>query len=205
MSHFRTISNKKIIPFIVCNEYSEHIVLKLYEISQKDYTYKTRNVRKLNSNAIKYGMVTLGHELGFRVYANGLTNEQKQEQFDKHKFLNKEFLYDIHWYKDKADEHYMPETVSLVAESELGDRRKGDKSMSKNPAIKFDFQKLLIANAKLRLLIFKVKNQRELDELDAYFEKSIATYELLNKGSMFLFICFLHDTKEFLFCEKSKY
>jgi len=149
-------------------------------------------------------MVKLGHKLGYRVYANGLYDEQKKEQFDLHNFVNREFLFDIHWYKDKKDEYYMPETISLVAESELGDRRKGDMSKLKNPAVMFDFQKLLVANAELRLLIFKVKNIEELYALETYYEKSIAAYKLLEKGSIFLFACFVQETREFLYCEKFK-
>jgi len=46
-------------------------------------------------------MVLLGHSLGYRVYANGLTDEQQKEQFEDYGFINREFLFDIHWYKDK--------------------------------------------------------------------------------------------------------
>jgi hypothetical protein len=178
-------------------------MLLFVEIS-KTYVYAKRGARKPNSNAIKYNMVKLGHQLGYRVYANGLTETQKQEQFDNYKFINREFLFDIHWYKDKKDEYYMPERISLVAESELGDRRKGDQSKLKNPAVMFDFQKLLVANAELRLLIFKVKDRTELYALEQYFERSIAAYKLLEKDSIFLFACFQHDTKELLYCEKYK-
>lgn len=185
------------------HKYSNKIIRLLYEIST-GYIYAKSNARKPNSNAIKYNMVKLGHKLGYRVYANGLNDEQKKEQLDLHKFVNREFLFDIHWYKDKKNEFYMPETISLVAESELGDRRKGDMSKLKNPAVMFDFQKLLVANAELRLLIFKVKNITELDALETYFEKSIAAYKLLEKGSIFLFACFVHETRELLYCEKFK-
>lgn len=201
MKDFKKIINGKTLG--LKHKYSKKIILLFDEISNV-YVYAKRNARKPNSNAIKYNMVKLGHKLGYRVYANGLTEEQKKEQFDNHKFINREFLFDIHWYKDKKNEFYMPEKISLVAESELGDRRKGDVSKLKNPAVMFDFQKLLVANAELRLLIFKAKNVEELDALESYFEKSIATYKLLEKGSVFLFACFMHDTKEFLYCEKYK-
>jgi len=98
----------------------------------------------------------------------------------------------------------MPTEISLVAESELGDRRKGDKSKLKNPAVMFDFQKLLVANAALRLLIFKSKNIAELEALNTYFDRSISNYKLLEKGSIFLFACFVHNTKDFYYTEKYK-
>jgi hypothetical protein len=201
MSDFRKLNNGKALG--LKHKYSKKIIVLLDQIS-KTYVYAKHDARKPNSNAIKYNIVKLGHQLGYKVYANGLTEEQKQEQFNNYKFLNREFLFDIHWYKDKKGEFYMPEKISLVAESELGDRRKGDQSKLKNPAVMFDFQKLLMANAELRLLIFKVKNRSELQALEHYFEKSIGAYKQLEKDAIFLFACFQHDTREFLYCEKNK-
>jgi len=201
VTDFKNISSGKIEG--LKHKYSRKIILLFNKISSK-YVYANKNARKPNSNSIKYNMVILGHKLGYKVYANGLTEEQRIEQFDNYKFVNREFLFDIHWYKEKSKEFYMPTKISLVAESELGDRRKGDQSKLKNPAVMFDFQKLLVANAELRLLIFKAKSRSELDALEMYFDKSISAYKLLERGSIFLFACFLHETKELLYCEKYK-
>jgi hypothetical protein len=179
-------------------------LLKMFEDVSAKYIYEKRNARRPNSNCIKYNLVKLGHELNYRVYANGLTPEQCDEQSQKYKFVCREFLYDIHWYKDIDGKFYTPETVALVAESELGDTRKGDLSKQRNPAIKFDFQKLLMANAELRLMIVKVYKSNHLAELNDYFEDAIREYKLLKKGSCFLFICFVHDTKELFYAEKYK-
>ncbi len=161
-----------------------------------------KNFRKQHTNSIKLNMVILGHKLGYRVYTNGLT----QDQISKigNGFVNKEWLYDIHWYKDKKGEYYMPEILSLAAESELGHWKKGDSSKMKNPAVKFDFQKLLITNAELRLLVFKTRSKLELEELNLYFEKAIKAYPHLTKKSLFLFVCFEHETKNLFYCEKHK-
>ncbi|MBG9378414.1 non-classical export protein 1 [Panacibacter sp. DH6] len=185
------------------SKYSDRI-LKLFIGISSAYIYEKREARKPNTNTIKYNLVKLGHELGFRVYANGLTSEQSREQFEKYGFVNREFLYDVHWYVDKKGEFYTPEDVPLVVESELGDRRKNDTSKLRSPAIKFDFQKLLFANADLRLMIFKTKNLQHLNEINLYFEKAIESFRLLEKGSAFLFICFVHDTKELYYSEKNK-
>lgn len=149
-------------------------------------------------------MIQLGHTLGYKVYANGLNEDQKKEILESSRFVNREYLFDIFWYKEVENEFHITETVTLVGESELGDRRKGDFSKLKNPAVKFDFQKLLVANAELRLLIFKVKNESELNDLNKYFDKAIVAYKLLQKGSILLFACFNHEKKELLYCEKVK-
>lgn len=184
-------------------ELSNKIVTLFAEISAS-YIFEKRNARRPNSNTIKYSLVNLGHELGYRVYANGLSEQQRQEQWEKYKFVCREFLCDVHWYVDKAGKFYILENVILVAESELGAARKGDISKLRNPAIKFDFQKLLIANADLRLMIFKVHKIEHLSELNRYFEEAIREYRTLRKKSCFLFICFVHDSKSLFYCEKYK-
>lgn len=201
MSGFRVVDNSSITGLKYKD--SEKIIEALTEVS-KNYIYQKREARKPNSNQIKCSLIRLGHTLGYKVYANGLNGEQKKYFFENNGFINREYLFDIFWYKEVKDEHYITETVSLVGESELGDRRKGDLSKSKNAAVKFDFQKLLVANAELRLLIFKVKNESELNDLNEYFDKAIVAYKLLQKGSILLFACFNHEKKELLYCEKVK-
>lgn len=201
MTAFRQVTEGKTID--LKHKYSDKIVL-LFDKLSNEYFKTIKESRKPRTNLIKYNLVKLGHILGYRVYANGLTKEQLEEQKEKYDFINREFLFDIHWYTDKSNEHYMPETLSLVAESEIGDRRKGDKSKIKNPAVMFDFQKLLVTNAEIRLLIFKTKNLKELNALDSYFEKSIETYKHLEKKSAFLFLCFEHQTKSLYYTEKFK-
>jgi hypothetical protein len=185
------------------NIYSKKIILSLQTISDS-FIYTKRDSRKPNSMSIKYCLINLGHQLGFKVYANGLKDPELKEQQDKFGFVNREFLYDIHWYQEVKNEFYMPSRYILVAESELGDRRKGDTSHQRNPAVKFDFQKLLVANADLRLLIFKVKKVLELEELSDYFEKAMKNCKSLHDGSIILFACFVYEIKSLLYTEKKK-
>lgn len=201
MTTFRTITEGKADN--LKHKYSE-ILVRLFQEISSEYIYQKKEARKPNTNAIKYSLVKLGHKLGYRVYANGLTPGQAKEQFDQYGFVCREFLYDVHWYIDRADEFYTPAHVSLVVESELGDRRKGDTSKSPNPAVKFDFQKLLLANAGLRLMVFKTRNLQDLNQLDAYFDNAIKNYNLLKKNDAFLFVCFMHDGKEMHYAEKFK-
>lgn len=81
--------------------------------------------------------------------------------------------------------------LPLVAEFELQNRRALDNGTCCQlpySSVRFDFQKLLIANADVRLMVFEVSDF-EVDvrdsekELDVYFEKAIEGYGNL-KGAI---------------------
>ena len=135
---------------------------------------------------VKKELVKLGHKLGFRVYANGLTREDLKEIGVE--FVNREWLFDLHWFTNGV-EPYSVQSLPLVVECEWNPRRKGD-SKTLYSGIKYDFQKLLIANADLRLMIFKIAKEQELELLGEYFNNSIQNYQHLNNGSKFLFIAY---------------
>jgi hypothetical protein len=116
MKTFRQLSNNKTTD--LKHKYSNKIVL-LFDKLSNEYFKTIKESRKPRTNLIKYNLVKLGHKLGYRVYANGLTKEQLAEQREKYGFVNREFLFDVHWYKDKKKEHYMPETLSLVSSFQL--------------------------------------------------------------------------------------
>ena len=74
--------------------------------------------------------------------------------------------------------------------------RADDESGDEFSAIKWDFQKLLVANADLRVMIFKprIRKGKSLNEkLDQYFTETISGYRNLPSGSKFLFIAFSND------------
>ena len=83
----------------------------------------------------------------------------------------------------------------LVVESEWAYKRPKDKIDDKHGAIKYDFQKLLLSNAKLKLMIFRVSGKTKQDikqkliELYNYFNNAIDKYEQMESGE-FLFIAF---------------
>lgn len=118
--------------------------------------------------------------------------------FNDHVFKNHEWLYDLHWYKDNPNTDYMTNALPLVAEFELGNRRELEKGKNcKQPysAVRFDFQKLLIANAYIRLMVFRVADF-EKDVLDPknglsiYFNRAIKGYDNLKGDYQFLFACY---------------
>ena len=92
--------------------------------------------------------------------------KKKYDYFGAHTFKNTEWLYDIHWYNDKRNTKYQPEHLYLVAECEFQSIRKEHKESEgkQYSGIKYDFQKLLVTNAYLRLLIFKLSSTNELND-----------------------------------------
>jgi hypothetical protein len=88
-------------------------------------------------------------------------------------------------------------------ECEWENKRQGDEKKINYGAVKFDFQKLLISNATLRLMIFKVKKE-DLNFLGTYFENAINSYIHLEKKAKFLFIAYDNRIKECFYSELTK-
>ena len=131
----------------------------------------------------------------FKVYSHGLS-DKFLKRHKKRKFKNREWLYDLHWYLDHKKHRYQrkrfgyqPERLPLVVECEWSKKRKGDGEDSYG-GIKYDFQKLLVTNAKLRLMICLITKYRDIEELNDYFDEAIANYKPLARRSKFLFIAF---------------
>jgi hypothetical protein len=143
---------------------------------------------------IKVALSELGHETPniechYKVYANQLPLNMCQEHGGE--YNSREWLYDLHWYTEV--DHYQPTSLPLVVECQWRPKRNED-SVVPYSDCKFDFQKLLVANAGLRLMIFKIrKGSRSLEDrekLGKYFDKAIESYSNLLNGAEFLFIAF---------------
>jgi hypothetical protein len=180
------------------------------------------------TNKIKFLIIRLGYRLGYCGYANitksiitekliTLVNNEidkyrQHYNFGNHRFRNTEWLFDIHWYRDKPDSHYMPQDLFMVCESELNknrDLKKNQKELSgfHRPGVRYDFQKLLACNANLRLMIFRISKKTELDDpikgLSVYFTEAISSYNQLCEGNKFLFICFHQNDLYYRYYEKT--
>ncbi|NCC99696.1 MAG: hypothetical protein EOL95_08380 [Bacteroidia bacterium] len=149
----------------------------------------------------KLGDTELLNKEKFKVYSNGLSSDLRQENGGK--FKNREWLYDLHWYTEDT-EPYLPIRLPLVVECEWDPERKGDIKKVPFGGIKYDFQKLLVANSELRLMIFIIKKDNDLHELDLYFDKAIDTCQHIGIDSKFLFIAFDEKIKSFYYTEKTK-
>lgn len=154
----------------------------------------------------------LGKKMGLKSMSHGISKglENKYNGW----FKRSEWLYDLHWYEEQKQEKYKQTSLPLVVECEWdwireNERKKELKKRKpktdKFGEIKWDFQKLLVANADLRVMIFKPRftEGKFLNEkLDQYFTETITGYRNLPSGSKFLFIAF--SKKGLWYSEKVK-
>ena len=125
---------------------------------------------------IKRILGELGTNKGYMIATSGFRDE-----------FESEWLYDLVWYYE--NENKMLVSVPLVMESEW---------QSKLDAVKFDFEKLLLANAELRLMICQCKEWQTEEYLD-YFRKAIINYKLGNPSDTFLIALLDTDSEMFNF------
>lgn len=146
----------------------------------------------------------LGRKKGFKSMSNRISEKLEKEGW----FKKAEWLYDLHWFKENKP--YGLTNLPLVVECEWDwirddERKKKKKTGGGEPdifgAIKWDFQKLLVANADLRVMIFQERIKKDNDVLDKYFDDTIDGYINLVEAK-FLFIAFGKDG--FWYSEKLK-
>ncbi len=192
----------------VKNELARKIIEKLAnEVLKSFYSPDSPIVKRGERTAKIFEALTLmGESKKCKVYSHSLSKEfmdqQKNEKGDP-KFVNREWLYDLLWYKEDNNEGYCPINFPLVVESEWEKRRREDKRGDPHSGIKYDFQKLLLSNSGLRLMIFKISKEEELNQLSEYFNNAIIKYMPLKKGE-FLFIAFHDKKKSFHYYYKEK-
>jgi hypothetical protein len=113
---------------------------------------------------LKKALGRVGRQNGFKVC--GSTKEQEFER---------EWLYDLVWYKE--DEQGFLIEAPLTVESEW------KKDLIKD--IKFDFEKLLLSRSNLKLMICNCQNQQIGTFVD-YFQKAINVCPFVPLGDSFL-------------------
>ena len=152
-------------------------------------------------------LTQLGDDNKHKVYSHSLSEGFRQKSGDK--FVNREWLYDLVWYEDDQNKFYTIKKTLLVVESEWAYKRPKDKNDDKYGAIKYDFQKLLLSNAELKLMIFRVSGKTKQDieqnliKLCNYFNNTIDQYEQMERGE-FLFIAFCDKEESFYYWYRSK-
>jgi hypothetical protein len=128
---------------------------------------------------IKKRLTRLGENYGYKTCASGFGGDCEPE-----------WLYDIVWYKEEGEGHNARLTgVSLVAESEWNLDFKH---------IKYDFEKLLLANASLKLMICQ-GHVKSKDGLMEYFKQAISKYKAGQRGDIFLIAILDCNDEEFYF------
>lgn len=192
----------------VRNELARQIIEKLAkEVLTSFYSSDSPIIKRGERTTKIFEVLTLmGDDEKYKVYSHSLSKEfmdQQKNEKDYPKFVNREWLYDLLWYEEDNNEGYCPINFPLVVESEWEKRRREDKRGDPHSGIKYDFQKLLLSNIGLRLMIFKISKEIELNQLSEYFNNAITKYTPLKKGE-FLFIAFHDKKKSFHYYYKEK-
>lgn len=138
------------------------LIDKINEFAESYFKQEDRSSKYCTRN-IKQIIGNLGIELGFRVCASGF------EDFDS------EWLYDIVWFKENEKNHLSE--IEMVLESEMA-YGLGD--------IKFDFEKLLLANAPHRVMICMVGDKLSIDDIKNYADNAVESYRYLKTGDRVL-------------------
>ena len=136
-------------------------------------------------------LTELGDKQGYKVYSHSLSDGFRNAPGND-KFVNREWLFDLCWYKEDETFKYSLKSLDLAVESEWTNKRKEDPY----GGIKYDFQKLLVANMGLCLMVFEVTEEGR-EELSEYFEKVYNTYE--GNKTEILFIAFSRKEKTFYY------
>ena len=138
-------------------------------------------------------LTELGDKQGYKVYSHSSSDEFRNAPgTGNDKFVNREWLFDLCWYKEDETFKYSLKSLDLAVESEWTNKRKEDKE-DPYGGIKYDFQKLLVANMGLCLMVFKV-TKKGREKLSEYFEKVYDTYE--GNKTEILFIAFSTERKK---------
>ena len=141
-------------------------------------------------------LTTLGDGKGFKVYSHSLSEEfRNAPDTDNDKFVNREWLFDLCWYKEDKNLRYGLKSLDLAVESEWTNKRKEDKE-DPYGGIKYDFQKLLVVNMGLCLMVFEVTKEGR-EELSKYFEKVYDIYE--GNKTEIIFIAISRKEKTFYY------
>ena len=138
-------------------------------------------------------LTELGDKQGYKVYSHSSSDEFRNAPgTGNDKFVNREWLFDLCWYKEDKNLRYGLKSLDLAVESEWTNKRKEDKE-DPYGGIKYDFQKLLVVNMGLGLMVFKVTKEGR-EKLSEYFEKVYDTYE--GNKTEILFIAFSTERKK---------
>jgi hypothetical protein len=190
---------------------SKLIVERLGDVSAKFFRYK-KKPRSKRTRLVSVTLTRLGDEIlegkpRYHVMSHSLppwmTQKKRRGKKRRGKFKNVEWLYDLHWYSEvKNPTCYKLLRMHLVVEYEwdwtrTDEKKEKDGKKDKYGAIKYDFQKLLVANADLRLMIYRIADEARRSDLDEYFENVIENYHSLRSNSEFLFIAFDEKAKTF--------
>ena len=153
------------------NDLTKDIEEQLQKYSRDSYPKRLSN--KEWTKAMKEIIGDIGITKGFKVCASG-------------KFES-EWLYDLTWYSNNTDNSL--KDIPLVMECEWS------RDVS---ALKFDFQKLVQARARIRIMIFQ-GFEDEINKTLQMIKDEIDSFELSQKGDLYLIAALNMNKGEFQF------
>ncbi|MBR1699699.1 MAG: hypothetical protein IJ714_07945 [Bacteroidales bacterium] len=133
----------------------------------------------------------IAQSFGLSVWAKHLSGEDNPDRDDSH-ISGHEWLYDLICYRFEKEHYALSDTV-LVMESEWKKIRyykKGNDGNDQYGEVKFDFQKLLVSNADIKMLVYQHhKGEVGTDEdLERYFRRRIDNYRQGSTTDLFVFV-----------------
>ena len=168
MNTFDTIEQKII----------EALNISWKEVNRGDWNPKIKKILEV------VGKENYRSKYEFKVAASGITNE---------------WLYDLVWSEHKYEEKYDGDleistyslrNVALVAEIEW------ENNFDEN--IQPDFQKLLVARAEHRLMVFRAENEIESKKYFKYLDEIVDNFILNKKGDRYMYAA-QNNNGKFLF------
>lgn len=128
---------------------------------------------------IKNRICTLGEKMGFGVCASGTKKKDRWE----------EWLYDVTWFKNNKKDEYIA-YFPLVLECEWRDEKE----------ISYDFEKLLLARARHRVMIFQEERKKSnAQEIIEKLKEEARRFKDSQSGDRYFFAGWDYKTDRFEF------
>lgn len=170
--------------------------LLIKEIKDALESVDFKNSRNSDTREVKNKLVKLANKNNINVW----TLINKNEDIDTNAHLaNHEWLFDLIWYK-YDNSHYSLTEIILAMESEWGGRRYKSVNDNKDQygEVKYDFQKLLVCNSVIKLMVFKMHGKyTELTKLLEYFQERINNSTNTTPKELFLFANYYKDKEKY--------
>lgn len=131
------------------------------------------------TKSIKEILRDIGKKKNYKVYSSGINNVDYGE-----------YLYDLVW------SEYTESIISIPLVTEIEWRKDFVDD------IQPDFEKLLIAKAELRLIIFQAENDVKAKSFFEFLNQIVDNFKLKQPGERYLYICLSHEGPKFIDYQK---
>lgn len=185
-------------------EYSQERFVK----ALAEHLKKLQFLEKTDTVALNREISSVACIFNINSWALGLPEYEYAGRDEAH-ISGHEWLYDMVCYR-YDNEHYALNDTILVMESEWKGKRYASNGQDGNDPygeVKYDFQKLLLANADVKLMVYRYhkENYGGGDSIQQYFQRRIDNYRQGRVSDLYLFACYSSAGKGKLKCTVSSY